>query len=251
MERDALERFSRPNVTHDNLIELLFSYEIAADQFMIFPWAECNLLEFWRKYKSRPSEQDDLIWLIKQCRGLADGLCEVHRYHEKDDVNEGDLDSKRLGRHGDIKPRNILFFNSQSQRGRLVVADFTLMRFHAPNTKHTDAKDVKGFSRTYRPPELDCKEGISLSQKYDIWTLGCVFLEFVTWHHVGYDALYERCFRQSNGLDYESFSEVRLRDDDEPYGHPDDKFFNRDESLQNNPKAMVKNSVRRVSEISH
>ena len=33
---------------------------------------------------------------------------------------------------------------------------------------------------SYRPPECDLKGG-KIGQSYDIWTLGCLYLEFITW----------------------------------------------------------------------
>ncbi|KAF4813508.1 Mitogen-activated protein kinase 12 [Colletotrichum tropicale] len=243
-ERDALAKFSPPNEIHRHLIELLFSYETGADQFMVFPWADSNLQEFWKSNQSQPSAQGDLVWLIRQCHGLSDGLSKVHRYHGQDDDGGDDVGSEILGRHGDIKPKNILFFGSQSGRGRLVVADFTLMRFHAPNDDNTEARNV-GFSRTYRPPELECEDKVSISQKYDIWTLGCVFLEFLTWHLVGYDAIHEKRFRGADGVYYASFNEVRVRDDEKEYGLRSDKFFNPDGNIHHEPRAKVKDSVKK------
>ncbi|KAH0429054.1 hypothetical protein CcaCcLH18_08681 [Colletotrichum camelliae] len=243
MEREALATFSRPNKVHDHLMELLFSYEIGADKFLILPWANCNLEEFWKKYNSRPSAMDDLIWLIKQCLGLADGLCDIHSwYGTNDDIGDNgeNINDGRLGRHGDIKPRNILFFSSEDHHGRLVITDSIYMHFYAPNTEDTHASKV-GFSATYRPPEVD-EHDVQVTQKYDIWTLGCVFLEFITWHLVGYNAIYERHFQDADGGTYDSFSEMRLGDDDKKYGYPEDKFFNPDDNLHHAPRAKVKDS---------
>jgi serine/threonine protein kinase len=91
------------------------------------------------------------------------------------------------GRHGDINPSNILWYdeseNDESDAeprlsGRLVLADFGQAELVTPHIQLI-SRNV-AHSPTYRPPESDI-----LSQKfgpsYDIWCLGCVFLEFVTW----------------------------------------------------------------------
>jgi hypothetical protein len=67
---------------------------------------------------------------------------------------------------------------------------------------------------------------------YDIWTLGCVFLEFITWHLLGSDAVrsredkegHERGFKAPDGEEREDFYTSRQRDDDTELR--DDKFFN-------------------------
>ncbi|KAF5524209.1 CTD kinase subunit alpha [Colletotrichum aenigma] len=209
-EKEALLRFSLPEDRHNNLIRLLFSYDIGSHMFMIFPGANWDLEGFWKYNKNNSASSEELIWLIHQCQGLADGLCKVHDYG---------------GRHGDIKSRNLLFFaDPQNPPGRLVVADFTLMRFHSPDSDVTKASKVDKTT-TYRPPEADGLYSTVASPKFDIWTLGCVYLEFVTWHLLGGDAITEGSFQAEDGETYESFSTARQSDDD-GLAHREDKFFN-------------------------
>jgi len=182
--------------------------------------------------------------MLDQCHGIASGL---ERVHNNPSFRIGDIGGSRSrGRHGDIKPKNILFFkDDENPPGRLVVADFTLMRFHSSNADYTLIQKV-GFSATYRPPEKALGEGTQVSQKYDIWTLGCVFLEFISWHLLGSDAVRprkkgcERGFKAPDGKVREDFGTTRQRDDD---NYRDDKFFN---SI-GLPTAIVKESVVDVS----
>lgn len=236
-----MARFSGPGRTHPNLIELFFSYEQGSEKYLIFPWAKYDLKQFWKTEKRDIPSAKNFTWLLQQCRGLAEGLCQVH-IRDKKDIN-GKEDEETQGRHGDIKPQNILFLEgSRKEEGRFVLADFTLMRFHAPNALVTDANSVKGFSQTYRPPEVHGEDGIGATHKYDIWTLGCVYLEFVTWHLLGYDAIGERSFLMRKDQ-YESFSTARQSDDDKRYTRlAEDKFFNFDD----HGRATVKDSVTKV-----
>ncbi|KAF4448954.1 kinase-like protein [Fusarium austroafricanum] len=246
-ERAALARFSHPNPGHENLIQLLFSYELQSVRYLVFPCAEGDLEDYWKDHGCDPSSPQQLTWMIQQCHGLASGLAKVHnhfswprhsRYHK----------SQNQGRHGDIKPKNILFFDDiTDSHGRLVVADFTLMRFHSPNTDYTRIKDVN-YSQTYRPPEKAAQDDSQVSQKYDIWTLGCVFLEFITWHLLGFNAVRsreptnenerERGFQAPDGQEREDFYTSRQQDDDNPHKFPDDKFWN-----STNGTGIVKHSV--------
>ncbi|KIL90353.1 hypothetical protein FAVG1_06083 [Fusarium avenaceum] len=247
-ERQALIRFSGPKGKHDNLIELLLSYRIDDNQYLIFPWADGDLKEYWSRTQNDPTSLQHAQRLIGQCLGLAKGLCQVHHYHNSSRLHNAGAKAlftrnRNRGRHGDIKPKNILYFADENGGPeRLVIADFTLMRFHSDATTSITYANQVGFSSTYRPPEVDKRMGPIVSQKYDIWTLGCVYLEFITWHLLGCDAVYRRSFRTADEKEFESFSTVRLTDDDKRHGMEEDKFFNSTRSGQ-----VVKPSVKRVS----
>lgn len=139
------------------------------------------------------------------------------------------------GRHGDLKPENILWFkpyNHQSRFGVLKISDFGLTRFHRTRSKsHFESVAV---SPTYRPPEYDIAQMVS--QSYDIWTLGCVLLEFITWYLRGWEGV-------------EGFSKERTTDDNKEI--PEDVFFNfvkiRDNNGGMQPGAKAKASVANVS----
>ncbi|KAF4464020.1 kinase domain-containing [Fusarium albosuccineum] len=238
-ERRALLRFTYPNRGHEHIIKLLLSYQIKDVCYLVFPWAKHNLVQFW---KNTRSDFTPLLqrWLIGQCRGIADGLLKVYQ-HGSWKGNESISATKIRGRHGDIKPKNILYFEGQGQkRGRLVIADLGLMRFHSEDThQHTLAKDVS-CTRTYRPPEVDDDDQPVVSQEYDVWTLGCVYLEFITWYLLGYDAIFEDSFCASDGQKRESFSTLRLKEDDKRRHLAQDKFFN---WAEDSATFVLKNSV--------
>ncbi|KAH3940985.1 hypothetical protein HBI81_151500 [Parastagonospora nodorum] len=93
----------------------------------------------------------------------------------------------KYGRHGDINPQNILWFandkegpraSSKNLRGDLKIADFGAAEMNSRWSKTGD-RDVAN-TMTYRPPECDSADR-TIRQSFDIWCLGCVFLEFVTW----------------------------------------------------------------------
>ncbi|KAJ4111441.1 hypothetical protein NW768_011794 [Fusarium equiseti] len=242
-ERDALVHFSHPYPGHESLIQLLYSYELRSKKYLIFPCAEWDLEYHWANHEADPTSQADLIWMLQECSGIASGLSKVHNHTSWKKGAQGS-GSRNKGRHGDIKPKNILLFrDEQTSPGHLVVADFTLMRFHSSvDADYTRIRNV-GYSRTYRPPEMDAGGGTKVSQKYDIWTLGCVFLEFITWHLLGSDAVRpskEGCGRGFVAPDRqvrEDFGTSRQRDDNTVVRH--DKFFN----TRNDNHPIVKSSV--------
>ncbi|QYS92816.1 Protein kinase domain-containing protein [Trichoderma simmonsii] len=247
-ERAALLKFSKENNGHKHLIKLLLSYQIEDSLYMIFPWADGNLAEFWEEYPSKPSENDS-FWLIHQCFGLSDGLSKIHGYNQRlprygHEEGTTDMDAANRGRHGDIKPENILFFHEpESDRGHLVVSDFTLMRFHSDNTIHKTAANDVSYSKAYCPPEVHQGSNTFIDQKYDIWSLGCVYLEFITWYLQGYDAIRGRYFKTSSGKQAESFQTMRRKE----HGGSNDTYF----SHVPGPLPKVKTSVDKWLSILH
>jgi serine/threonine protein kinase len=148
--------------------------------------------------------------------------------------------NRKYGRHGDLKPENILWFktyhndNQAYFMGLLKISDFGMTSFHESLSRSKLDPKSLGVSPTYRAPEYDIKEHVS--QSYDIWTLGCVLVEFVTWYLLGWD-----------GVD--GFSKSRTEDDTNLKDIPEDCFFNV-EQLEGNGQprfaARLKMSVANV-----
>jgi serine/threonine protein kinase len=86
--------------------------------------------------------------------------------------------------HCDLKPENILLYSKEDcEVGKCspVIADFGISEFGLCTINdniNPDAPDYK-YTRWYRPPELLLGSKI-LSEKSDIWALGCTFIEIVT-----------------------------------------------------------------------
>ncbi len=80
--------------------------------------------------------------------------------------------------HGDLKPENILVFKRPHKRDKLVIKDLGLTRFHM---KAAARSATYGASIAYTPPEFDPEKDPQASCEFDIWSIGCVLLEFVVW----------------------------------------------------------------------
>ncbi|KAJ2990542.1 hypothetical protein NUW58_g2896 [Xylaria curta] len=219
-ELNALNRFRGKSSGHRHLIKLLFAYEHKDKGFyMVFPLARGDLNYYWENNSSHAPSLEAVRWLVKQCEGITGALRKIHRQDSFPDQNRG--------RHGDIKPSNILWFeDAKEPRGRLVIADLTMARFHSVNTiDNTSARD-RDFSMTYRPPETEFNHRTSASQAYDVWSLGCVFFEFVVWYLVGYSAIHNMEGSFNGQQKCTSFRVARFNDDNSRSWQRDDKFFN-------------------------
>jgi serine/threonine protein kinase len=90
---------------------------------------------------------------------------------------------RQWGRHGDLKPENILFFiepHTDNTKGTLKIADFGQAQLNSKSRKSKLQAGEVAHSLAYRAPESDLQPK-RISQSHDIWSLGCVYLEFITW----------------------------------------------------------------------
>ncbi|KAM5521284.1 protein kinase [Fusarium oxysporum f. sp. phaseoli] len=186
-EVSALSRFA--DKEHPHLIRLLWTFSLGSTYHLVFPCADGNLMDLWNEHKSPLASKKDhgnAVWFSRQCLGIVEGLKMIHQ-----DTDHDSDEPKRHGRHGDLKPENILWFrdfNSSKEGyslGTLKISDFGLARFHGTNSKSRINTEGVGGSPTYRAPEYDVHNEVS--QSYDIWSLACVLLEFVTWYLKGWE----------------------------------------------------------------
>jgi len=179
-EVTALERFTASANSH--IVPLLCTFERDGINHMIFPWAEYNLYQYWRRYTGNFSRFNvkHQRWISSQLLGLADALDTIH--------NPRDALGGPFGRHGDIKPENILWFQSSKEsQGIFVLSDLGLAKLHRDLTGDRGSRTKGfGFTAAYRPPEVDMAN-VKLSRSLDIWSLGCVLLEMACWLLGGFE----------------------------------------------------------------
>ncbi len=185
-----LSRFSGD--AHPHLISLLATWEQRGDYYLLFHWAKCDLLQYWESQKDPPHMSNERIcWVAKQCAGLTDGLRQIHHYTGQELKADGKKEAV-YGRHGDIKPENVLWFvdpsGADGPLGRLVLSDFGFGEFNSRASASNIPNDRVGRTPTYRPPECDVNGG-TISRSFDIWCLGCLCLEFVAWLLGGHDLI--------------------------------------------------------------
>jgi serine/threonine protein kinase len=241
-EAVALKRFH--DKRHPHLIRLLATYTYRGHFNLLFPWADGNLKEFWKVVQPPALEafQQAAVarWMSAQILGLAQAL-EVIHYCEIDKANvhnfTADQIGKTHGRHGDLKPENILWFNEnesgqqktgEDPMGVLQIGDLGLADFHSKHSKSiVPPSAVDGVTETYSAPELYVAQRVS--PQFDIWSFGCILLQFVVWYIHGW-----------TGID--EFAEARIRES-KGFIFPLDNFYSLD---ADGTHAYVKNSVAKV-----
>lgn len=183
-EVEQLKRFS--GLAHEHLVTLLATFTFQRRYYFLFPYADCDLDQYWETQERTPAwGQDTVQWIAKQFKGLMGATDIIH------EPRHLELNVQRYGRHGDIKPENVLWFRSlHDPRGILVLSDMGLSSFNRDTSRSNIPNSKIPVSPGYRPPECDI-EGGTVSRAYDIWTLGCLFLEMLTWLLGGHDFVEE------------------------------------------------------------
>ena len=204
-ERRIHGKLSRSGISNPwrfklHLTELYWAFRRQNTHYMIFPWAEGGSLgDIWQKDPERFTATNLRQWMEKNIIGLLGAVDLLHKLNCS---------------HGDLKPGNILVFSEQKnpdnpeQRdysykfrwakndatstvslprdlGTLKITDFGTVRANSDATidRTRDANALTGAQR-YAPPEFDRNElahNSPRSRLYDVWSMGCILLEFITW----------------------------------------------------------------------
>ncbi|RDW81478.1 uncharacterized protein DSM5745_05035 [Aspergillus mulundensis] len=199
---------------HPNLVQLLFTFRMEDKYSCVFPWADGSLRDYWERYPSPEHNSDVIIWSLTQMAGIANGLAVLHN------VMDPAPGKSRYG-HGDIKAQNILWFRDPKV---LKISGLGLVSVRGRDSPIHLSTVVE--SPTYSPP--DKQRGHIVGAKSDIWMLGCLYLEFVTYLVLGNPAI-------------QFFSEQRQEPDSEIPELSSDRFYSADyESVKPSVTLWVK-----------
>ena len=218
---NQLRRYS-----HAYIVTHLATWTQDRKYWMLFPFAECNLREFMAQEDYAASRK---LWLLQQFCGLASAVKFIQNMYDVSVPDNPDLRQQNLqppspavsgmqksGWHHDIKLDNILyFFDTDPRRETLRISDWGAGKVHTYRSASINTKSPNG-TPTYEAPEYQ-EEG-ARSRPYDVWSLGCVFLELLVWV-------------ASGGHGVQKFADRRAGGKTDPrHLHTDDAFYKRVES---------------------
>ncbi|KAL3299532.1 HET-domain-containing protein [Colletotrichum asianum] len=175
-EADVLEMIRE--MEHAHLIKAIAFYTRADQYFIVFPWAGGgNLRDYWGREPPRKLDADFVGWVLGQICGLAGAIKKLHSAKDS------------TCRHGDLKPENILCFEDNKSSDPfaqpfLVIADVGLAKVHTLATEmRNEATRTLNGTVMYEPPEavLLLTKNRPRSRRYDIWSIGCIYFEFLIW----------------------------------------------------------------------
>ncbi|KAK4224668.1 hypothetical protein QBC38DRAFT_370555 [Podospora fimiseda] len=231
----------------DHLIRLLFTLELQDSQqqgtqpseselFFVFPLPSGNLEGLWNndlateRVKGNAETANFALWVATQCRGITEAVGMIHNAQpgELDDNPEQsraqEFQDEWSGIHANIVPRTIFWFQNSHRAthpmGLIQLGGFGQTTFyHQPSRVRVTLK--KGHTRTYSPPEIEL--GQIISRTYDIWSLGCVFLEFISWIILGIPKKVP--FSGLDGFEMEEFSNARKKHSKSLFEMSQDTFY--------------------------
>ncbi|KAI1812282.1 hypothetical protein GGS20DRAFT_558599 [Poronia punctata] len=226
---------------HPHIVTLLATYKHQNNFHLVFYRADGNLFNYWETENPFPvMDYDNVLWMIRQCQGLADGLAKLHTHETAEKGDNNDHDGRgtvlRYGRHKDIKPENILWYSGpEGGKGTLKLSDFGASEFKSDASKSNSAGQAPD-TFTYRSPERHLHYP-RIGRSADIWSLACVFMQFVAWGLGGRELL-------------EAFSEARAREDNAALVQ-EDIFFKVERLGDSKLVVMVKEGVTKFFDKLH
>lgn len=210
---------------NDHLILPLVSFSHRSRYNVILPWVEANVATYWNEINPDPVFSKTVVWVLEQCVGLASVLSLLHNRQDYSAYTlETDEEENSNPDDGRIVPAKILWLpdrelsTSDVPLGKLSVSNYGL---HKRFTKPGPGAGVSPQA-SHQPQN---------QVKIDIWSLGCVYLEFITWLLGGSAHLLW-------------FANRRI--DDDPYA-PDPKRFYKIERRQGLTVITLKPVVNEVS----
>ena len=202
--------------------------------YILYPKAACNLRDFIREKKPVDLSKPSVLWFLRQLCGLARAIKHVHNLKHPTNTDRNPDQDALWGCHYDIKPENILVFEKRPNHHPVFkISDFGIGVFNkarAPGEESVLTREDRG-SEAYFAPDLD-RDGRK-SRPFDMWALGCVFLELMVWLF--------GLFETGDG-----FSTRRFDSTGAGMKGKDDKFWTKDASGRHVMKSAVKEVLRHL-----
>lgn len=223
---------------HQHLLRCLTSFTFSSNYHMVYEKADSDLEKFMEQHTNGRGPQGmESTDLAQQLYGLASALAAIHNHGPSDTHSIGLLSvpgtgPRRAGYIHDIKPENILVFAYQLDKKRkhwFMLSDFSCAKVNDVHATVSGKNRIswktvsKSGTPVYRAPEAMGKDG-KASRPYDLWSLGCVYLELLVWFLEGYESLRRfrdarECHVMPDGREDEGFyfkptlaEDFRLRD---------------------------------------
>lgn len=159
---------------------LLATFEHCDQTCLLFPWADAHLVDLSKRTSAGPPlDKMSLMWAVQQLRGLTDGLRLFHTCVSQD--------TGKPMTHGGISGYHILGFRDPGRSDHATSATAFKLVLSGFGSTPSFQDEAEMFLATYQAPEC-YMEGYKISPSYDVWSLGCLMLEFIAWFLEGSSA---------------------------------------------------------------
>ncbi|KAF4784666.1 protein kinase domain-containing protein [Colletotrichum scovillei] len=184
-KREQSNLVSLRKLSNTHIAQSLATFSQGDRSYILSPWAGGGDLDhFWQTHGDGKRNSEMALWSLKQMLGLVKALYALHE----------ELGEAVNCRHGDLKPGKILHFkfdDNKDHLGILKITGFGISRIHLEATfdRLERPTNTGATSPSYEAPEATATSKDAISLKYDIWSIGCIFLEFVIWLAQDWDAV--------------------------------------------------------------
>lgn len=194
---------------------------------MLFPLAQTNLADYFANHPAQSLSKKYALGILDQLINLADGVNHIHRLRgspTSGSDSPGATGEGDFGYHHDLKPANVLIF-SKNQEDAWKIADFGNARiYRALRGRSQRTPNLTMGEETYASPDWQIQQ--ETSRPYDIWSLGCIYLEVLVWLFWS---------RPGEGL---SEFETRRKRDKEYQGYPAFWYLNNEKDVSLRPSVV-------------
>ena len=215
---------------------------------MLFPYAEGgNLKSYLVGHEPPTLTKDFVLWLLTQMRDLASAVQHIHNFATTTKLTKGGPTSRastpspaqRLrnknahrGSHYDLKLDNILLFSHSSpKRPVWKITDLGTAQINEISSGSSTSEGTIRVRDMRGDPEYGAPDAVLQgwsSRAYDIWSLGCIYLEVLVWVF-------------GNGPEELIQFQYDRLEQPEPQGNQSGAFWYRDrDSVQLKPKVREK-----------
>ncbi|CZR69811.1 uncharacterized protein PAC_19711 [Phialocephala subalpina] len=208
---------------HESIVEYFTARRDGNSYTYLAPRPDCNLRTYWWKHPHVVYDESSVTWTLKQLNLIAGAVDWVHTTPLPDSplirlkYNAVD-DSSQYRCHGEISSHNILWYGDDLLGakqgvvgGSLKVIDFVVRRLaitSAGMNARLEDSSYRHFNPNNAPEGHLVPKSTVLTKAFDIWQLGCLYLEFVTWLLQGFTGVDEfEDFREVYDPDIRIFDE--------------------------------------------
>ena len=139
---------------HENVIKITDYFRKENVEYFLMPFISMNLRQVF-KYLNEKNQRMKYKSAVSMMRQITNGLKHIHSLNIM---------------HRDLKPENILY---EPLSKRAIICDFGSAKIY----NQTKPNITYICTRWYRAPELLLERNLYTTQ-CDIWSLGCIFVEF-------------------------------------------------------------------------
>ncbi|KAF2085973.1 kinase-like protein [Saccharata proteae CBS 121410] len=196
-EKRAFEKLAMSGPQVQSIIGFYGSFFHDGIYNIILEFADKGTLEDYLAIHRPPQRGSEII---EVWRGMFQLILAILAIHEAGNLSDSsDARPSFRGWHQDVKPANILVCGSDTDpiyKWKFKLADMGLSHFKRATTADSDEKSRDNYgTRTYCAPECYRSSdsigamGLGVSQRVDLWSLGCIFSEVAVWIVEGFEGL--------------------------------------------------------------